>query len=186
MKLTKRDDEIIEFIKSVSVADTTTLNELFFNNSTRSCQRRMKLLTDAKLVKRLERKYLNQEYIYYVSRMPKQLDHKLLFSQLVGKMHSIGAEIIKIKCPLCISNIIVDGFVVYKLDDRVRMALVEIERTKEFDKDKYIEVVKSKEFQDMFPVKPLVIVVSDNKPVDMDLFKIINVKTDFSDINNIF
>ena len=186
MKLTARDEKIIEYIKTVSVADTTTLNEIFFNNSTRSCQRRMKLLTDAKLVKRLERKYLNQEYVYYVSRVPKQLEHKLLFSQLVGKMHSVGAEIIKVKSPLCVCNIIADGFVVYKLNDRVRMALVEVERSKEFDKDKYIEIANVKEFKDMFPVKPLIVVLSDNKPVNMDLFKIINIKTDFSDINNIF
>lgn len=186
MKLTARDEKIIEYIKTVSVADTTTLNEIFFNNSTRSCQRRMKLLTDAKLVKRLERKYLNQEYVYYVSRVPKQLEHKLLFSQLVGKMHSVGAEIIKVKSPLCVGNIIADGFVVYKLNDRVRMALVEVERSKEFDKDKYIEIANVKEFKDMFPVKPLIVVLSDNKPVNMDLFKIINIKTDFSDINNIF
>ncbi|HFL3726342.1 MULTISPECIES: hypothetical protein [Peptostreptococcaceae] len=186
MKLTKRDDEILEFIKVVSVADTTTLNEIFFNGSTRACQRRMKLLTDAKLVKRLERKYLNQEYIYYISRMPKQLEHKLLLSKLIGKMHNVGAEIIKVKSSLCIGNIIADGFVVYKLDNRVRMALVEVERSKEFDKDKYIEIVNAREFKDMFPVRPLIIVLSDNKPVDMDIFKVINIKTDFSNINNIF
>ena len=186
MKLTKRDDEILEFIKAVSVADTTTLNEIFFNGSTRACQRRMKLLTDAKLVKRLERKYLNQEYVYYISRMPKQLEHKLLLSKLIGKMHNVGAEIIKVKSPFCVGNIIADGFVVYKLDNRVRMALIEVERSKEFDKDKYIEIVNVKEFKDMFPVRPLIIVLSDNQPVDMELFKIINIKTDFSNINNIF
>lgn len=186
MKLTTRDDKIIEFIKTVSVADTTTLNQLFFNNSTRACQRRMKILADAKLVKRMERKYLNQEYIYYVSRVPKQLEHKLLLSQLIGKIHEVGAEIIKIKSPLCVSNIIADGFIVYKLEDRVRMALVEVERSKEFDVDKYIGVANTKEFKDMFPVKPLIIVLSDNKPVGMDLFKIINIKTDFSNIKNIF
>ncbi len=186
MKLTARDDKIIEFIKSVSVADTTTLNQLFFNNSTRACQRRMKILVDAKLVKRLERKYLNQEYIYYVSRVPKQLEHKLLLSQLIGKMHEVGAEIIKIKSPLSVASVIADGFIVYRLEGRVRMALIEVERSKEFDKDKYIEVVNCNEFKDMFPVKPLIIVLSDNKPISMDLFKIINIKTDFSNIKNIF
>ena len=56
----------------------------------------------------------------------------------------------------------------------------------EIDKDKYIEIVNAREFKDMFPVRPLIIVLSDNKPVDMDIFKVINIKTDFSNINNIF
>ncbi|XTR39301.1 hypothetical protein ACQQ2T_15450 (plasmid) [Paraclostridium tenue] len=185
MKLTTRDNEIIEFLRTVSVADTTTLNEIFFGNSTRACQRRMKMLVDAKLVKRLERKYINQEYIYYVSRVPKQLEHKLLLSKLICKMHGLGAEIIKVKSPLCVSNIIADGFVVYKIGNTVRMALIEVERSKEFDEGKYIEVVNAKEFKNMFPVRPLIIIVSDNKPVNMDLFKIINIKTDFSNIENI-
>ena len=52
MLLTKRDDEIRDFLKEVSIADTSTINTLFFNGSIRSCQRRLKQLTEYKFIKR--------------------------------------------------------------------------------------------------------------------------------------
>ena len=81
MLLTKRDDEIRDFLKEVSIADTSTINTLFFNESIRSCQRRLKQLTEYKFIKRMDRIYLNQEYLYYVNKIPTQLEHKLIFSQ---------------------------------------------------------------------------------------------------------
>ena len=101
MLLTKRDDEIRDFLKEVSIADTSTINTLFFNGSIRSCQRRLKQLTEYKFIKRLDRVYLNQEYLYYVNKIPQQLDHKLIFAQFLGKLKELGADIIKYrKCRL--------------------------------------------------------------------------------------
>lgn len=185
MKLTKRDDKILAFLEAVTIADTSTLNQIFFNNCTRACQRRLKILTDYKIVKRLDRKYLNQEYIYYLTRAPRQIRHKLLFSQLLGHLDRLGAEIIKFKSPYKLGNVVADGFICYKLNNRVRMALVEAELSKELNKDKYRELIKTQEFKDIFPVVPLLIVISDHKPYTMKEIKIINIKTDFSNIEDL-
>lgn len=186
MKLTKRDNEIIAFLEEVSIADTSTINQMFFNNSSRACSRRLKILTDNKIIKRLDRKYLNQEYIYYVSRAPRQVQHKLLFSRLLGKLVGEGAEILKYKCPLKIGNVIPDGFICYKIGRKTKVALVEVELTKELDKAKYKELIRSKEFKDIFDSTiPDVIVISDRKSYQMKEFNVINIKTDLINIDNL-
>src|SRR5699024_9020030 len=131
MLLTKRDDEIRDFLKEVSIADTSTINTLFFNGSIRSCQRRLKQLTEYKFIKRLDRFYLNQEYLYYVNKMPTQLEHKLIFSQFLGKLKELGADIIKYRPTFKVCNIIPDGFVAFTYNNRNYITLVEIERTKD-------------------------------------------------------
>ena len=65
------------------------------------------------------------------------------------------------------------------------MALVEAELSKELNKDKYRELIKTQEFKDIFPVVPLLIVISDHKPYTMKEIKIINIKTDFSNIEDL-
>lgn len=185
MKLTKRDDEILAFLEAVTIADTSTINQIFFNNSTRACQRRLKILTDYKIIKRLDRKYLNQENIYYLTRAPRQIRHKLLFSQLLGQLNKIGAEMIKFKSPYKLNNVIADGFVCYKVNNKVRIALVEAELSKTLDKEKYKELIRTPEFKNIFPTIPLLIVISDHKPYEMKEFQIINIKTDFSNIEDL-
>lgn len=187
MKLTKRDNEIIAFLEEVSIADTSTINQIFFNNSSRACSRRLKILVDNKVIKRLDRKFLNQEYIYYVSRAPRQIQHKLLFSRLLGKLVGAGAEIIKYRCPLRIGNIIADGFICYKINNKVKVNLIEVELTKELNKDKYRELIKNKEFKDIFnSMIPDLAVISDHKQYKMNEFNIINIKSDLSNIDILF
>ena len=49
MRLTERDLDIIDFLKRVVVADTLTLQRIFFKNaSLRTCQARLKMLVDNK------------------------------------------------------------------------------------------------------------------------------------------
>lgn len=185
MLLTKRDDEIRDFLKEVSIADTSTISKLFFNDSRRSCQRRLKQLTDYKFIKRLDRVYLNQEYLYYTSKVPQQLEHKLIFSQFLGKLKELGADIIKYRATFKISNIIPDGLVVFSYEGRNYISLIEIEITKDFNIDKYLNAITTKEFKDTFPVIPLITVIS-NKPVKShDKIDVVNVKLDFSDIEKI-
>lgn len=185
MLLTKRDDEIRDFLKEVSIADTSTINTLFFNNSLRSCQRRLKQLTDYKYIKRLDRVYLNQEYLYYVSKIPQQLEHKLIFSQFLGKLKSLGAEIIKYRATFKVAGIIPDGFIAFTYNNRNYITLVEIERTKDFNIDKYLDAINTEEFKRTFPVIPFITVISNKIVGPSNKLDIVNVKLDFSNIENI-
>ena len=42
--LTKRDEEIIKFLNDYKCANTSTITNIFFNGSKRSCNRRLKNL----------------------------------------------------------------------------------------------------------------------------------------------
>ena len=185
MLLTKRDDEIRDFLKEVSIADTSTINTLFFNGSIRSCQRRLKQLTEYKFIKRLDRVYLNQEYLYYVNKMPTQLEHKLIFSQFLGKLKELGADIIKYRPMFKVCNIIPDGFVAFTYNNRNYITLVEIERTKDFNIDKYLDIINTEEFKNTFPITPFITVISNKEVKSNKKLDIVNVKLDFSDLENI-
>ncbi|MBQ8997798.1 MAG: hypothetical protein IJ086_03770 [Clostridium sp.] len=185
MLLTKRDDEIRDFLKEVSIADTSTISTLFFKGSIRSCQRRLKQLTEYKFIKRLDRVYLNQEYLYYVNKIPSQLDHKLIFSQFLGRLKELGADIIKYRPTFKVAGIIPDGFVAFTIYGRTYITLVEIERTKDFNIDKYLDVIKTEEFKNTFPVTPFITVISNKTVPQNNKLDIVNVKLDFSDIESI-
>lgn len=185
MLLTKRDDEIRDFLKEVSIADTSTINTLFFGGSIRSCQRRLKQLVEYKFIKRMDRVYLNQEYLYYVNKIPQQLDHKLIFSQFLGRLKELGADIIKYRPTFKVCNIIPDGFVAFTYNNRNYITLVEIERTKDFNVDKYLDVINTEEFKNTFPITPFVTVISNKEVKSNNKLDIVNVKLDFSNIENV-
>ena len=73
--MTRRDYDIIEFIRYYKVASTDTIQQLFFS-SLRMCQQRLKYLYDHKHINR-SRESINNQYVYYLRR-PAQLRHSLL------------------------------------------------------------------------------------------------------------
>lgn len=80
IKLTARDDKILEFFKKGFVADTFLINDIFFHNE-KSCNRRLLQLYENELLKR-GRKDQHHPYIYYHRRLPDDLQHSLLKSKL--------------------------------------------------------------------------------------------------------
>lgn len=187
MKITPRDLAIVEFLDTVGVADTTTINMMFFNNSVKACKNRMKPIYDAGLVKRIDRKYLNQEHIYYTKKKPKQLEHKLLFSRFVAKLKNQGAEIIKIKTPFILGDVIADGFITYQINDTIRVALVEVENQKTFKSSmkKYEKLYRSMLWRNYFNFFPNIIVISNERELKMDNINLIFIRKDFENINRL-
>ena len=117
MRLTDRDIQIIDFIKVCGVVDTETICKMYFDGGLRTCQIRLKKLVDNKYIKKIERETFLDQNVFYINKKPKQIKHKLLFSKFVAELQTLGAEILKIKSPLAISNLIADGFIAYKLND---------------------------------------------------------------------
>ena len=115
------------------------------------------------------------------------MEHKLLFSRFVAELKHNGAEIIKIKCPLKISDVIADGFIVYKANETTRIALVEVENQKSFKSNmsKYKNLYKSMVWKEYFNVFPNILVISDEKEVKIDDLNIIFIKKDFSNLSKI-
>lgn len=161
VKLQQRDLDLINFIKNVVVADTDTLYKVFFKGSCslRTCQERLTKLTNAGYIKRWRNNYF-EEYIYYIYKKPSSYLHKIVFSQLIAEMKEQNIEIIKYKTPLKLFNIIADGFIVYK-DESLKMAFVEVERTKKFSESKYNQLYYSREWKKNFNEFPEIWVITD-------------------------
>ena len=186
MRLTDRDMQIIDFIKVCGVVDTETICKMFFNNGLRTCQIRLKKLVDNKHIKKIERETFLEQNVFYVNKKPKQLKHKLLFSKFVAELQLLGAEILKIKSPLKIGNVIADGFIAYKLGGENKILLIEIELTKYFNLKKYEELYYSKKWKEVFPVFPSIAVITDKTVEKSTRFTIIDIKTNFENIKNIY
>lgn len=186
MILTDRDNQIIDFIKVCGVVDTETICKIFFNNGLRSCQIRLKKLVDNKYLKRIDRETFLEQHVFYVNKKPKQLKHKLLFSKFVAELVSLGAEILKIKSPLKIDNVIADGFIAYNLNGENKILLVEIELTKYFNLKKYEELYYSRKWKETFPVYPAIAVITDKNVEKSTRFTVIDIKTNFENIKNIY
>ena len=182
MKIQERDLQIIDFIKRVVVADTSTIHKIFFSNcSIRSCQKRLQKLEEGKYIKSFRETILDQK-IFYINRKPSSYKHKIVFSKLIGEMTSQGIEIIKYKTPLKLHNIIADGFIIYKTDT-VKMAFVEVERCKNFNIKKYEDLYYSRAWRSNFEQFPGIIVASDKKVNTNDKFDFTICKLDLSDLN---
>lgn len=162
IKLTERDIKIKEFLKDVVVADTNTISIMFFNGSKRAAQQRLKLLVDYRHLKCFREDILEPN-IYYLNKKPSSYKHKIVFSQLIGKLKEKDIEIIKYITPLKLSDIIADGFIAININGENRIYFVEVELTKYFDLDKYLDLYYSRKYKDKFPVMPRILVITDKK-----------------------
>lgn len=162
IKLTERDMKIKEFLNDVVVADTNTISIIFFNGSKRAAQQRLKLLVDHRYMKCFREDILEPN-IYYLNKKPSSYKHKIIFSQLIGKLQEQGIEVIKYVTPLKLGDIIADGFIAISVNGENRIYFVEVELTKYFDLDKYLDLYYSRKYKEKFPIMPRILVITDKK-----------------------
>lgn len=181
MIITERDEKIKEFITEIGVCDTKSLSIIFFNGSLRACQSRMKKLVDMNYIKCF-REGIPGQNIFYTKKRCVNYKHKMKFAQLLGELKKQNIEVVKYKCPLKIDYIIPDGFIAIKKGEVIEMYFVEIEMTKNFNLNKYLDLYYFKKYKQKFPVMPNILVVS-NKPVKTDnALNIKKCKLDLSDL----
>lgn len=183
--LTDRDKEIIQFLKDFKVATTTTISDLYFNSSIRPCQRRLKYLSEHGYIKSHQENVITEK-IHYVGRKPINLKHALILSEFISKLKLEDIEILKYKVPYKLENIIADAFIAIKKDNRNYIYFVEVENTKQFDLSKYEKLYYNRDWKDIFPVFPGIIVITNKKVNRNKLFNIIEIRLDLSNIKNNF
>lgn len=181
MIITERDEKIREFLLEVTVADTKSLSILFFNGSLRACQNRLKKLVDIKYIKCF-REGIPGQNIFYIGRKPKSWKHKIVFSQLLGVLQLNEIKILKYRTPLKICNVIADGFIAINENGINKIYLIEVERTKNFNVNKYIDLYYSRKWKDLFPIFPSILVITDKKIEVNDKLNIKKCKLDLSDL----
>lgn len=164
IKLTSRDFAIIDFLKEFKVADTSTLQSLFFNSQA-TTERRLKLLTTHGYIKR-NRNDILSEYYYYIKRKPTNIKHALIVSKLYAKIKSSYEIIVyKKEYELKYKNITLraDLMTVLKIEGRLVPVLYEVDLSKAY-KDKYTDYINSSYYKFKFPIAPKIAVVSNRTP----------------------
>ena len=124
-------------------------------------------------------------YIYYVGRQPKNIEHSLLMSYFVAHLSKLGADIKKIKREWLITEgIRIDLFVAYTLNDKNYISIVEVENSKSFQSkyDKLEAYFSTNEYKELFPTIPQIICVSD-KSFKAGSLEVIQIDTNFSNID---
>ena len=179
--ITERDEKIKQFLEEVGVADTKTLSTLFFPNTTiRNCQKRLKQLTDNNYIKVYRENMLSQN-VYFVKK-PKNIPHKIKFSQLLAELKIQNIEVLKYKCPFAIGPVIADGLIVVKKED-VKIYFVEAERTKTLNIKKYLELYYSRSYKEKFPVMPSILVITDKTVPKSDELHIVKCNWNLENLN---
>ena len=189
IRLTSRDEKIKSFLEEVTIASTSTISEIFFNGSTRSCQYRLRQLVDYKVIKSF-RPSIIEENLFYVKNKPRNYKHKILFSKLLGELHRLNVEVLKYRCPYVIKSntgtVIADGLIVIKINDKVKIFFVEGELSKKLNVLKYEDLYYSRKWKEIFPVYPSILCIS-NRPIAADhkVLDIRKVNLDFDKLEEI-
>lgn len=178
-----RDKKIKEFLEVVGCADTNTIAAIFFPRTCiRNTQKRLKQLVDYKFIKVYRPNMLTQN-IYYSKNKPRNIKHKILFSQLLGELHRQQVEILKYKCPYKLENIIADGLIVTRTNNQIGIYFVEGEISKKLNVKKYEDSYYSNKWKEVFPIFPTILVITDKRiKTDHKHLKIKKCKLDLSDL----
>lgn len=157
--LTTRDRDIMDFLDEYKIASTSTIAELFFP-SIEACYKRLQVLIKNKAVKRI-RDSINNEYLYYHKKLPRQLKHSLLVTDFYRELHK-KAEVFSFKIEPTLDNIRPDAMFAYRYKGKNYLGLLEVEiSNKGFNYGKYESFYKNGIYKNHFPVMPNVFVVGD-------------------------
>lgn len=192
--ITNRDKKVITFIHNTNMIFTIRqIADIFYktgnsNSSYVIATRRLKVIRDLGYLKMTD-KIIGAPSIYYIDKMPKKYEHKLLMSEFLRMLSINGFNIIDVKIEY-------QGFRKYELVPDMRVIVeynkekyvmfVEVDLTKPFTvEDKYYKVFKSmKNLREQIPHSALLISVSDKK-FETTKVNPIRLSTDYSDFNKL-
>lgn len=168
MILNDRDKAILEFIE-LCPSTTFIIQSLFFP-STQRAQRRMNALYNEKLVKRY-RSHINENYIYYTDKKPKQIEHTLYLSKLYAYWILNNYRIIKFKREIVLGSIRPDAIAIIKKGTELTTYLVEVEISNNpiSKKIKAYEDFYLSECVDLLGFRPDILFITNKKIPQTDL-----------------
>lgn len=155
--MTRRDYDIIEFLRYYKVASTDTLHHFFFHKSSlRMCQNRLKILTEKQVIGRA-RETINNQFLYFI-RCPAQLRHALLVTDFYRELSKL-CYVPAFKIEPTLGRIRPDALFGYTYNGKNQLGILEVEIShKGFNYAKYKDFdYKSHDL----PVMPRVFVVGD-------------------------
>lgn len=130
--MTNRDMEILEFLTMCRICTRKQVQELLFENKHQNVPlRRLKRLADDGYVNRKMFKVENTRsvYVYYLDKKPskKLVEHDLYITDFLVKLIKNNYEIVEFKKNFSLGNIISDGYINVKKNNRTKKILLEVQ-----------------------------------------------------------
>ena len=114
------------------------------------------------------------------------MKHSLILSSFIAEIKKADIEILKYKVQFKLANTIPDCLLVLSYKSKNYIYLIECENTKAFNLKKYEDLYYSRAYKDVLPKFPSIVVISNRAVKKSDKFDVIDVKLDFSNIDNFF
>lgn len=176
IKLTERDQRIILYLKSVKVANTTTLLILFFNNCNYYTGiQRLGKLVKAKYIKVFSENVIS-ENIYYIGQKPRNYKHKLLFSSTMAYLANYQCEILKYKTPLQVGNLIADGYIEVRYHGKSYNLFIENELSKKLNIAKYEDLYFNRSYKQYWVTFPIILCTTSKPSQTSKYLNIVTIK----------
>lgn len=190
MRYTKRDIEIIEYIKRHKAINTTQLKKIF-NINDATVSRRMKFIVNNSNVKKY--KYISQmnfydcnykelipnNNIYYWNRKPSAIIHTLLVNEVcLYLMDNFNIIEYVLEYPIIYEDIVIraDIYIRFIYEGKEYEYLIEVENNKGFNSNKYLKLQENK------VELPNIIVLSDRRLINKTNYKVIKGRLNLSDL----
>jgi hypothetical protein len=179
--LVQRDLEIIDFISTFKAVSSKHIQQVFKISPT-VANRRLREVIKTNEIKRI-RDNFTMNYLYYVEKPTK---HKLIvadfYSQLINQ-----CEIIKFEREFKVDNIQPDVFCECKKNGYRYLMFVEVQLSNvEVNIQKYEDCFSSGQWKNIFSIFPRIIVISDKRYNIYSKLTIIQIDSEFKEINKIF
>ena len=200
--LTTRDISIVKFMEQTGLPLTASqVSRLWFwsgneKSSLICAQRRLLALYKMKKVQRV-RQFVGQEYIYYLNKVPGQLEHKQLMMDFLCHLNMNNFKILDIevewKAIEQSYKIRPDLFLTVEYANKKYNLICEVDNTKEFDNKKYEKLTSNmntdRALHQLIPYTVLIVAICNNKPSAIKrangIYKPTWIRTDFSNFANL-
>jgi hypothetical protein len=178
--ITKRDQNILNFIEDFHIATARQIYSVFFaNTSYRYCNTRLLYMYNQGFIKRT-RSTIDNSFAYYINKKPVQTHHDLIRTQiyvLLNQYYKVEAW----KNEYTIENIRPDSFCLINDHDILFPIFIEVHLNNKFNFDKYTNLAKTTDLKYAFGLMPRVIIVTDRDivaPSKSEIkYKIVNYET---------
>lgn len=187
--ITKRDQDILNFIEEFHIATSSQIQKLFFKNTSyRYSRKRLQYLFNQGFIKRT-RSTINNDYAYYIGKkqsLLQQVHHDLIRAELYVALINTY-EILEWNNEMVIENIRPDALTYIRNHGIVFPVFIEVHLSNRFDFDKYKDFIRDNDLRAVFGITPRVIICTDRQVTIPNIgikFKVVGL--DMSGVDTLF
>lgn len=186
--VTKRDQDVFNFLEKFHTVTSNQLHELFFKNTSyRYSRKRLQYLFEQGFIKRI-RSTIDNSFAYYLEKksLLQQIHHDLIRAEVYVNINRLY-NILEWTNETTIDHIRPEAVTYIDNHGIVFPVFLEVHLSNQFDFDKYKSFVKNNDLKAMFGIMPRVIICTDRQVTVPNMgirFKVIGL--DMSGLNTLF